>query len=127
MPILRDTFRDIDQVEVYVEGVHNVLNLPEFQEVGRAQAFFDTMESRDKLCTVLEADQRDGISVRIGPEIGLEELGDCSLVQASYKVNNEIAGQIAVIGPMRMDYGASVAVVDYIRETLSEIFSGINL
>jgi heat-inducible transcriptional repressor len=127
MPILRDTFRDIDQVEVYVEGVHNVLNLPEFQEVGRAQAFFDTMESRDKLCKILEADQRDGISVRIGPEIGLEELGDCSLVQASYKVNNEIAGQIAVIGPMRMDYGAAVAVVDYIRETLSEIFSGINL
>ncbi len=48
MPILRDTFRDIDQVETYVEGIHNVLNLPEFQEVGRAQEFFDTMESREK-------------------------------------------------------------------------------
>ncbi len=127
MPILRDTFRDIDQVEVYVEGVHNVLNLPEFQEVGRAQAFFDTMESREKLCEVLDSGDGGGIAVRIGPEIGLDELADCSMIKAAYKVNNEPAGRIAVIGPMRMDYGASVAVVDYIRETLSEIFSGINL
>lgn len=127
MPILRDTFRDIDQIEVYVEGVHNVLSLPEFQEVGRAQAFFDTMESREKICAVLEKGVTEGISVRIGSEIGLDELADCSMVRAVYRVNNEVAGKIAVIGPMRMDYGASVAVVDYIRETLSEIFSGINL
>jgi len=127
MPILRDTFRDIDQVETYVEGIHNVLNLPEFQEVGRAQAFFDTMESREKICIMLENGETEGITVRIGPEIGLEELSDCSMIRASYKVNNVVAGSLAVIGPMRMDYGASVAVVDYIRETLSEIFSGINL
>lgn len=127
VPILRDTLREIDEVEIYVDGAHNMLNLPEFQVAQRAQAFFDALEDKEKLCRVINNGGVEGISVRIGAEIGAEELKDCSLISTSYRVNGEDAGRIAVIGPKRMDYGRAVSALDYIRDTLSEIFSGINL
>jgi len=128
VPILRNTLREIDEVEVYVEGAHNVLNLPEFQDSVRAQQFFDLMEDAQKLVGLLSSSQTaEGISVRIGGELGMEELVDCSMITTSYKVNGQEAGKIAVFGPKRMDYGRAVSALDYIRDTLSEIFSGINL
>ncbi len=128
LPILRDTFRDIDnEIEIYVDGVRNVLNLPEFSERDRAQEYFEMMENRDKLSKILSSFQSEQIGIKIGTEIGIDELSDCSMVNASYKMSCDTMGKIAVIGPMRMDYGSVVSVVDYIRETLSDIFSGISL
>ncbi len=128
VPILRDTFRSIDdEIEIYVDGVRNVLNLPEFSDRCKAQSYFELMENRDSLNAILSSFQNEGMGIRIGSEIGIGELSECSMVTANYKMTCDAMGKIAVIGPMRMDYGRVVSVVDYIRETLSDIFSGISL
>ncbi len=128
VPILRDTFRSIDdEIQIYVDGVRNVLKFPEFSERDRAQSYFEMMESRDHLHKILSIAKSERISIKIGSEIGINELSDCSMVTANYNMACESMGKIVVVGPMRMDYGAVVSVVEYIGETLSDIFYGISL
>lgn len=68
---------------------------------------------------------KDGVelTVRIGTENDNPELKDCSVVTVNYRVGNEQAGSMGVIGPTRMDYGKVVAVLKCVSENLSNVLS----
>ena len=61
--------------------------------------------------------------VRVGPETRCPELVDSSLVTVRYRVGNEDAGGMAVIGPMRMDYGKTTAVLSYVSDSVSQMLT----
>jgi heat-inducible transcriptional repressor len=61
-----------------------------------------------------------GYMVRIGQEIMLEGLTDCSFITTSYKVGDVVAGRIGVIGPRRMTYGKVISNISFIKQTLNE-------
>lgn len=65
--------------------------------------------------------------MKIGKEIGLEPFRDSSIVASGYRINEDTCGHIGIIGPTRMNYGHVVTIVESFRQTLTEIFSGINL
>jgi heat-inducible transcriptional repressor len=58
--------------------------------------------------------------VRIGQEIMLEGLKDCSFVTTTYKIGDIIAGRIGVIGPRRMEYGKVISNISFVKQTLNE-------
>jgi heat-inducible transcriptional repressor len=76
---------------------------------------------------LIEELSSDQLSIKIGSEIKNPILDACSIVSSSYKVDGKSDGKIIVIGSKRMDYGNVVSVVNYISNTLSDVFSGINL
>lgn len=127
IPILKDTLRDIDDVELCLEGAKTIFDLPEFHDVIKAKQFLMAIENKDLLYQVIRNLDDKGINVKIGAEIGVEEFKECSVVGAAYHFNDESIGRIGVLGPTRMEYGKIISVVDYIRKTLSDIFSGIYL
>jgi len=57
--------------------------------------------------------------VAIGSETGLNPLADCSVVLSPYRVDGEVAGTVAVLGPTRMDYQESVAAVAVVSQRLT--------
>ncbi|BEP29688.1 heat-inducible transcriptional repressor HrcA [Helicovermis profundi] len=126
VPIMRDIFREMDEVELYVNGTGNLFNSPEFKSIEEASVLLNIFENKKDLYELF-ADVSESISVKIGSELSIKEFSDCSMVATSYKFNGEYIGKIGVIGPKRMNYDIVISVVDYIRETLSEIFSGIYL
>ena len=127
VPILKETLRDLDDLDYSIEGIHSIMNTPEFHDVDKLKTFLTSIEDQRLIRKVFDSIQSEGISVKIGSELKIEEMSGCSMVTASYKFNDKDLGKIAVIGPTRMDYGNAVSIVDYIRETLSDIFSGIYL
>ena len=64
------------------------------------------------------------VRVIIGPENLAEELRDSSVVMASYDAGEGQRGLIGVVGPLRMDYGAVAAKLQYIAEGLSRLLGG---
>jgi heat-inducible transcriptional repressor len=62
-------------------------------------------------------------TVRIGSENSIEELRDCSIVVAPYKVDGEVAGTVGVLGPTRMDYRQALAAVEAISQQLGDVLS----
>jgi heat-inducible transcriptional repressor len=70
--------------------------------------------------------QRDesGIMVTIGGENKEEVFQDCSLITATYHVNGKQVGSVGVLGPTRLDYARSIAIVDYLTKSMTEILTG---
>jgi heat-inducible transcriptional repressor len=127
IPIMRDVLDEIDEKEVYVEGANLIMDRPEFHEIEAVKKVFEVVNNKETMCSILKNTDPEGISIKIGHEIGVEELNNCTVITGAYKFNGKNIGNIGVIGSKRMDYSASISAVNYVRETLSEIFSGINL
>ncbi len=127
IPILRDTLKQLDEVEVRIEGTGYIFDLPEYNDMDKARKFMETLHDTNTIIRIFDDVTPRGITVKIGKEIGLEAFKDSSIVAAGYRINEDTCGHIGVIGPTRMNYGHVVTVVESFRQTLTEIFSGINL
>lgn len=64
--------------------------------------------------------RRPAYMVRIGQEIALDGLSDCSFVTTSYRIGDTVAGHMGVIGPRRMAYGKVISNISYIKMALDE-------
>ncbi|GAB6109561.1 heat-inducible transcriptional repressor HrcA [Fusibacter bizertensis] len=127
IPILRDALKSLNGTELYVDGISNLLSTFEFSETEKAKNIFDFLNDDEELVKLFDNLPSDKLSIKIGTEIGVELLDDCSIVASSYHVDGNNAGRILVLGPKRMNYGAIVSTVNYISNTLSDVFSGIYL
>ena len=105
---------------VTVGGSHNILNYPEYSDVEKARAFLSVLEEKDRLMQLLSP-SGDAFSVRIGPETGLPEMADCSVVTASYQAGAGHRGFVGVIGPTRMPYGRVLGALREVGGALSEV------
>ena len=105
---------------VAVGGSHNILNYPEYSDVEKARAFLSVLEKKEKLMALLPG-QDAAFSVRIGPEMGMPEMADCSVVTASYQVGAGHHGFVGVIGPTRMPSGKVLSALSAISGALSDM------
>jgi len=121
IPILKSTFSDIDSADLFYDGLTNIFNLPEFSDMNRAKRFLSTIENKELILKLFDGDE--DLTVKIGRENNCEEMNDCSVISATYKLNGKIIGRIGVIGPTRMDYSKNIPIIKYITDTISEIIS----
>jgi heat-inducible transcriptional repressor len=128
VPILRDTLREIDDVDVKVDGINNIFNFVEFKDVTKVKDLYELITNKSFQNIVINTRPiTEEVSIGIGKNNRLDDLSDCSIVSANYKFNGKQAGTLCFIGPTRMDYSLAVSVLGYIKETLEGIFSGIYL
>jgi heat-inducible transcriptional repressor len=109
-----------DQVSFYTSGANNILDFPEFSDIVKARNIFQTFEENEMLITLLNDTSSDNIQIVIGAENSLENMKNCSIIKANYKLNKETFGSIGIIGPTRMNY-IQVASI------LNDIVKSINL
>ena len=87
----------------------------------KARSLLSVLETREKLVSLLSNRGEMEISVRIGPETGMEETKDCSIVTASYRMSDGRVNTIGFIGPTRMQYGRVLAVLGQVGRSLTEL------
>ena len=104
-----------------VGGRSNLLSFPEYSDVDKAKALLSVLETREKIVSLLSQDGEMEISVRIGPETGLEETRDCSIVTASYRLSDGRVNTIGLIGPTRMQYGRALSALEQVGRSLREL------
>ena len=114
----KQTARD----RVMVGGAHNILYYPEYADVARARAFMDALEDHDSLIGLLRGCE-DAPAVRIGEEIGIPQLCDCSVIASPYRVGRGHTGVIAIVGPTRMPYARMTALMNRLSEELSGLLA----
>jgi heat-inducible transcriptional repressor len=106
---------------VHAEGTANILKQPEFQDVRRAQPVLSALEREEVVAEFLTEDSDPGeVCVTIGMENRREEMRECSIVSASYRVGDRPAGVVAAIGPTRMRYGKVITLVRFLADALGE-------
>jgi len=106
----------------YMDGLHFVLGQPEFAAGNRAQSLAELAEHRSMLLRLLPAGRPgEGVCVVIGRENEPEVIHDYSIVGSRYGLPEEAVGTLAIIGPTRMPYAATIAAVDYMSWLLSRL------
>lgn len=110
--------------DVVTAGEDKILDHPEYADIGKIKDFLSVVTSKDKVMTLLSADNRDiKINVKIGAD-GYDEIPkECSLVTATYSANGNKLGTYGVIGPIRMDYQKVVAVLENVGKILESILT----
>jgi heat-inducible transcriptional repressor len=105
----------------YLEGLHYLLNQPEFSHNQKILAILELLEHRSMLSSILPADSvpAENVRVVIGSENKSEIAQECSLVIGRYGLPAEASGSIVVVGPTRMAYARIIATITYLSELLS--------
>lgn len=122
-----DILTQEEDVAVYTSGVNNILTFPEFSDLKKAKNIFKTFEEKEILITLLDKNDSDNIQVVIGSENSLEEMKDCSIIRANYKLGNQSLGTIGIIGPTRMDYYQVSSVLNGIVKNINSVLHSINM
>lgn len=107
--------------KVFLGGTKKLLNQPEFRDVERVRNLLGILEEEKVLKDLLQGGEDSGLKVTIGSENKFTGIQDCSMVQATYRLNGQIVGTMAVLGPTRMEYGKVISVMDYLHKYLKTI------
>ena len=85
-----------------------------------------TLEDKEMLIRLLDRTRTaDGLQVFLGTETAMQALSNSSIVASSYGPEEQPIGALAVIGPMRMNYGKVMSVVDFTAETVSQLLADL--
>ncbi len=107
--------------KVFLGGTKQILNQPEFRDMERVRDLLGILEEEKLLKDLLQGGENSGLRVTIGSENEFTGIHDCSMVQATYRLNGQIVGTMAVLGPTRMEYGKVISVMDYLHKYLRTI------
>jgi heat-inducible transcriptional repressor len=112
------------EADVYVAGASRIADQPEFADVHKMKLLYAAFEEKSKLVMLLsECLRGEGCRILIGSEIPVEEIRDLSVVASPYGRPGQVLGVLGVLGPTRMDYGRTVALVETTARLLSRSLS----
>jgi heat-inducible transcriptional repressor len=123
LPYLMEQMLRLEEINVFSDGITNILDLPEYNDVVKAREFISFVEDKNSVAKLLQYTSENDLDICIGSENKDYELRDCSLITATYKFNGKLIGKIGVIGPTRMDYNNVISTVKSISDAISEIIN----
>lgn len=121
MPEFMRTLEKMLDTELYMEGLTNIFNIPEYNDLDKARGFMGMLNKKEELTRMI-TERGDGVLITIGSENDDDEMKDCSLITATYRVNGKLVGKLGVIGPTRMQYEKVTSLVEFVTDNLSKTF-----
>ena len=104
---------------VFVDGVANLLGLPE--DRARLREMLTALETKERLIELLNAyidARQESVRVVFDLEEQAPEMAGLVLIAAPARVAGENLGSIGVIGPKRMNYPSNMNAVAYVAQML---------
>lgn len=119
-----------DDLEVYTSGATNILKYPELSDKSSVAELLNAFEEKQVINNWLEIpsarldgkDESHDIQVYIGDETQVESMKDCSMVTATYRIQEGVYGKIGIVGPKRMNYDKVVGTLQSLMAQLDDIF-----
>ena len=125
-----ETISKADDLKIYTSGATNIFKYPELSDSGKASELIYALEEKQGLSGLVNdkddsdktEDDNHGIQVYIGNETPVESMKDCSVVTATYELQDGMKGTIGIIGPKRMDYEKVVDTLKEMQTHLDDVF-----
>ncbi len=115
-----------EDIEIFTSGTTNILRYPELSDREKAASLLYTLEEKKALTGLIqdkiEDEENRGIQVYIGDETPVEAMKECSVVTATYEIEEGVYGKVGIIGPKRMDYQKVVDTLKSLMTQLDDIF-----
>ena len=120
-----EAIQEEDDTEIFTSGITNLLKYPELGDREQTGAILHAIEERqglEQLLPAVSGEENNGIQVYIGSEAPIQTMKDCSIVTATYELEEGVQGTIGIIGPKRMDYKKVVRNLESVMSQLDSIF-----
>lgn len=109
--------------DIYRTGFSKLLSYPEFQDspnLASSLSLFENIHSMRLL--VRECSAHNQVKFWIGNDLEpyATETPDCSVIAVSYRINNQNAGAIGLLAPLRIPYKEVIGLVRAFGESISE-------
>lgn len=115
-----------EDLEIYTSGAKNIFKYPELADNQRASELITAFEEKQALNELVQEtlldEENTGIQVYIGEEVKLQSMKDCSVVTATYELEEGMKGTIGIIGPKRMDYDKVVGTLKHLKQQLDDLY-----
>ena len=115
-----------EDIEIFTSGATNILRYPELSDKEKVSEILYTLEEKKALTELIQDKMEDeenrGIQVYIGDETSVEAMKECSVVTATYEIEEGVYGKVGIIGPKRMDYQKVVSTLQSLMVQLDDIF-----
>jgi heat-inducible transcriptional repressor len=105
--------------EIHTEGAGNLIGLDLHVTRERLRELFRTLQEKKRILQLLECflQQREGeLAIQVGLSGVHSSLSDLSLIGVRFTLPNGLRAQIAVLGPMRMNYSRAVSAVLHVGQ-----------
>lgn len=115
-----------EDLQIYTSGTNNIFRYPELADQQKASELISTFEEKQMLSGLVEESLADGnntgIQVYIGSETPVSSMKDCSVVTATYELEEGMRGTIGIIGPKRMDYDKVIGTLKALQNQLDDLY-----
>ena len=123
-----EAIRAEEDLRIYTSGANNIFRYPELADQQKASQLISTFEEKQLLIELVQGTLADenstGIQVYIGNETPVSSMKDCSVVTATYELEEGMRGTIGIIGPKRMDYDKVIGTLKALQSQLDELYKG---
>jgi heat-inducible transcriptional repressor len=110
---------------IVVSGQANLAGAELAQD--RLRDLLRALEDKETLVRLLDRTRgAEGLQVFLGAETAMAALVGSSVVAMPYGPDEQPIGALAVIGPMRMNYGKVMSVVDVTAETVTRLLAELS-
>ena len=125
--------RQTDEPELAAAGAQNLLDQPEFHDLRKLRAILRIVEEQRTLYDLVadelasDAPRTGQAHVRIGHELGPDELSECSVVTVPYSFGDRGVGVLAILGPRRMPYARLMALASGTARSLGDHLNDVEI
>ena len=121
-----DAIKADEDLEIYTSGTNNIFKYPELSDNAKASEIISAFEEKQQLSEIvqetLSKEGSQGIQVYIGEETPMQSMKDCSIVTATYELEEGMQGTIGIIGPKRMDYDKVLSTLKSLKNQLDSLY-----
>lgn len=121
-----DAIKAEEDLQIYTSGTNNIFRYPELADQQKASELISTFEEKQLLSGLVQEPHTEGentgIQVYIGNETPVSSMKDCSVVTATYELEEGMRGTIGIIGPKRMDYDKVIGTLKALQTQLDELY-----
>ncbi|MBE6716237.1 MAG: heat-inducible transcription repressor HrcA [Ruminococcaceae bacterium] len=122
MPLIVTFFEaalEASGADAVVKGHSHILSSVELAQ--DAVQIIELLRNKNTVTALMEADTDSPVSLKIGSENEFSCLRRAAVIKAVYKVGEDAAGCLGVIGPTKTDYSRVIPLVKYISEVAGSI------
>ncbi len=125
LDILQHALSTEPSERLFLDGTSYVVSQPEFsRDPRKAHEFLKGLDAQELLLEQVRSDLSSaGVHVRIGHEVHVAGLEECSYLAAPFAMGEGIIGGIGILGPKRMDYPRLHALVEGMSRCVTELIN----
>ncbi|MBD2187649.1 heat-inducible transcriptional repressor HrcA [Pseudanabaena mucicola] len=112
--------------QMFISGLTELLRQPEFSNLQQVQNIVQLLEADRASLMALIVDQpspTNSVSIRIGSEISIEPIQNCTFISSTYLCDDKPVGTVGVLGPTRLGYTRAIASVQAAALHLTDAIS----